>query len=414
MSILHRFLPSTAIVAGLTTLLAACSADRPAGPSLDAAPSISAQVLSQSANPYILGSAALPGSFVGFTANNSGRQSTEFWDNLSADNTVSTAQCNIGFYASAAMGADCQNQAPGSTANQGGFTTFFGDGAGSRDATAFLFNGSYTYTATLRGSYAGANSEVGWFTRTGETYAFHPVADWSNKTIGTSVAITTGGLPWGFYIKNDFNPSIGGCASPDTDCSDAENGFGGAPFQQFALFSTATGTTFLVGSEDNRLELLPNGRYEDSDYNDYIWAVTPTPVQAAVCDFVTFGRLVTEQGGTKVVISGNAGGNQPGGGILGEFHIEVNGVDNHVANIDTYGPITSGVFSGPSFPNARIVTGVAKNGVSVELRVWDGGEPGKDTDKVYVKLNGVPVLSPAGQFIDQGNMQYHPQCRGPG
>ena len=133
-----------------------------------------------------------------------------------------------------------------------------------------------------------------------------------------------------------------------------------------------------------------------------------------MCDFVTFGRLVTEQGGTKVVISGNAGGNQPGGGILGEFHIDVNGVDNHVANIDTYGPITSGVFSGPSFPNARIVTGVAKNGVSVELRVWDGGEPGKNTDKVYVKLNGVPVLSPAGQFIDQGNMQYHPQCRGPG
>src|SRR4051794_13300271 len=71
----------------------------------------------------------------------------------------------------------------------------------------------------------------------------------------------------------------------------------------------------------------------------------------ALCDFITFGRLVTESGGQKVVISGNAGGNAPGGGILGEFHVEVNGVDNHVATIDTYGPIASGALSGPSFPN---------------------------------------------------------------
>ena len=60
----------------------------------------------------------------------------------------------------------------------------------------------------------------------------------------------------------------------------------------------------------------------------------PPPPQ--VCDFITFGRLVTEVNGQKVVISGNAGGNKPGGGILGEFHIEANGVDNHVADIDTY------------------------------------------------------------------------------
>jgi hypothetical protein len=126
---------------------------------------------------------------------------------------------------------------------------------------------------------------------------------------------------------------------------------------------------------------------------------------------MTFGRLETSAGGQKVVISGNAGGNQPGGGILGEFHIEVNGVDNHVADIDTYGPITSGALSGASFPNARVVTGTAKNGVKVELRLWDGGEPGKNTDKVWVSLNGSVVLATA--FIDQGNMQYHPECRGP-
>jgi hypothetical protein len=138
----------------------------------------------------------------------------------------------------------------------------------------------------------------------------------------------------------------------------------------------------------------------------------PPPPPPEVCDFITFGRLVTTVNGQKVVISGNAGGNKPGGGILSEFHIEANGVDNHVAQVDTYGPITAG---GALFglPNSRITTGTAKNGVAVELRLWDGGEPGKGTDWVYVKLNGVELFGANGQAIDQGNMQFHSNCRGP-
>jgi len=134
-----------------------------------------------------------------------------------------------------------------------------------------------------------------------------------------------------------------------------------------------------------------------------------------VCDFITFGRLVIEVGGEKVVISGNAGGFNADQSIKNEFHIDANGVDNHVADAFSYGPITSGPLSDPVlFPNSRIVTGTAKNGVEVELRVWDGGEPGKDTDLVYVKLNGSELLGPGGQFIDLGNMQYHSNCRDTG
>jgi len=132
----------------------------------------------------------------------------------------------------------------------------------------------------------------------------------------------------------------------------------------------------------------------------------------SVCDFITFGRLVALINGQKVVISGNIGGNQPGGGFLSEFHVEYNGIDNHVANVDTYGPISSGPLS--QLTNSRISTGTAKNGVAVEVRMWDGGEPGKGTDIVYVKLNGQEILGPNGQFLDQGNMQYHSNCRGPG
>ena len=144
----------------------------------------------------------------------------------------------------------------------------------------------------------------------------------------------------------------------------------------------------------------------------YVNHVEPPP--PPVCDFITFGRLVIEVGGQKVVISGNAGGNKPGGGILGEFHIEANGTDNHVANVATYGPIADGPLSGSAYPNARMVTGTAKNGTEVELRLWDGGEPGKGTDVVYVKLGGASgsVLLDV-EDIDQGNMQYHSTCRGP-
>jgi hypothetical protein len=138
----------------------------------------------------------------------------------------------------------------------------------------------------------------------------------------------------------------------------------------------------------------------------------PPPPPPPVCDFITFGRLVTSLNGNKVVISGNIGGNQPGGGILSEFHVEANGVDNHVADVATYGPISSGPLSG--LTNSRISTGTAKNGVAVEVRMWDGGEPGKGTDIVYVKLNGVEILGPNGQYLDQGNVQFHAKCRGPG
>ncbi len=142
-------------------------------------------------------------------------------------------------------------------------------------------------------------------------------------------------------------------------------------------------------------------------------AITPPPPPPPVCDFVTFGRLIAyTPNGQKVVISGNIGGNQPGGGILAEFHVEANGVDNHVANVDTYGPIASGPLSG--LTNSRMSTGTAKNGVAVEIRVWDGGEPGKGTDLVYIKLDGVELLGPDGRYLDQGNMQYHSNCRGPG
>jgi hypothetical protein len=175
------------------------------------------------------------------------------------------------------------------------------------------------------------------------------------------------------------------------------------------VVGTNTDDTPQTSTPSDPVAVILNGFHGTLLEYTNIAAPPPPPL---VCDFITFGRLVASLNGQKVVISGNIGGNQPGGGILSEFHVEANGVDNHVANVDTYGPISSGPLSG--LTNSRISTGIAKNGVAVEVRMWDGGEPGKRTDIVYVKLNGVEILGPNGQYLDQGNMQYHSNCRGPG
>ena len=220
-----------------------------------------------------------PGTFSTFVANNSGRLTTEFWDNASADDAATSA-CNIGFYASGTLATDCQNQAPGSNANQGGFTKYWGDGVGGRDASGFAFDGARSYAVSLIGSYAGEASIVGWYTKFAGVYDFHPVPAWSGRTINSNLTIDaalTGGKPWGFFIRNEINPNTGGCGGPNTDCSDAEGGYTIIPFNQFAMFSNGDQSKFLIGTEDNALELLPNGYFRDSDYNDYIWSVIPAP-----------------------------------------------------------------------------------------------------------------------------------------
>jgi hypothetical protein len=140
---------------------------------------------------------------------------------------------------------------------------------------------------------------------------------------------------------------------------------------------------------------------------------TPAP-PAQLCDFITFGRLTFDVGGQKVVISGNAGGNAPDGGILGEIQISIGGTDYHVKTIDSYGPTTNA----PLFPDqfARVIKGMSGTH-SVELRLRDDPNPGKgepgtqEGDKVWLKIDGVVVVPT--QTLDKGNIQLHLNCRGP-
>ena len=141
-----------------------------------------------------------------------------------------------------------------------------------------------------------------------------------------------------------------------------------------------------------------------------------------VCDFITFGRLIVEDdAGNQIVISGNAGGNKPGGGILGEFEVHVGDAKYTVHEITQYGiPAANdpfGLFGGNQ--NARVIVGETSDGTDVHLRLVDNpapgeGEPGPaEGDQVYLQIpdGGTVILSARG--IDQGNVQLHTQCRGP-
>jgi hypothetical protein len=245
-----------------------------------AAPSARAQVVVAGADA---------GSFVNLAApNNSGRATTEFWDNISADETGANTSCNIGFFATGTLSAGCMNETAGSSGNQGGFVSYWGDNgpggtSAGQDPSSFLFGGG-SWDITLIGAFSGQRSEVGWFTVSGSIYSFNPITLWGNKVLNTKVSIYTGSSNWGLYIRNDFNPNAGGCAAPNYNCSDATGGYSGVPFQQFALFSQRSPGNlplYLVGAEDNALELFGQGTgpafYRDSDYNDYILSVQAVP-----------------------------------------------------------------------------------------------------------------------------------------
>ena len=224
------------------------------------------------------------GAFSPLTATNAGRTSGWFYDNLSADQTGGNTECNVGFFALGTLD-NCLNMTPGTAANQGGYVG--GDAWGDGLAPApFMFDGQYTYNLRLVGAIAGNNSEFGIFRYAeGGGYVFTAIPSFGAKVINSTYSVLGGVGDWGFYIRNTFNPAPDGCAL-NTDCSDATGGFSTSPFQQFVLFRSANGLRYLVGAEDNRLNLLPNGQWEDSDYNDYIVEVTtvttPEPMSMAL------------------------------------------------------------------------------------------------------------------------------------
>jgi len=357
-----------------------------------------------------------------------------FWDNVSSDyNPFSGgSKCNIGFFVTGAFGhGACLLETAGTQIPSGFGGNYWGDNgpggtSAGKDASSFTFGGQYQYDVTLIGAFSSGTSEVGWFTHDGTGYHFTAVPAWSNKSIGTTVNINTGGPNWGLYIKNGALTPTGSCdVANGRACSDATGNSNPptAPFQQFSLFINHDGSQLIAGIEDNGLtplwagnDTIGNPTNKDSDYQDYILSIVPKVIPPPpVCDFITFGRLVTAVGDDKIVISGNAGGNAPGGGILGTIEISVGGVQYHVPTIESYGLTTSGVLFPDPF--ARVITGHSGTHL-IELRLRDNpnpgqGEPGTtEGDKVWLKIDNTVVVPL--QTLDKGNIQLHLNCRGPG
>lgn len=221
------------------------------------------------------------GAFVNaIVPNESGWLTTEFWDNPSDDATAPGEHCNVGYFATGVMGV-CGNEVPGSDANQGGYAKYWGDGTGNRNPSSFMFNGAFAYRVTLLGSYAQENSELGWFTVSSGTYTFHPVTAWGTKTID-AFAFIPAGANWGLYLKHSGHGGSGTCAA-NTDCSDATGDMhtGTTPAQQFALFTNAGESLYLVGVEDNDQGAVGIG---DDDFQDFLFSVEPFQAMFVIGD----------------------------------------------------------------------------------------------------------------------------------
>lgn len=410
----NRLLTVTGLLA--VVLVTACSDSGPMAPGesllVPAPPSFLVAPPSEVVVP--IGDA---GSFVPFTANNSGRAATEFWDNNSADNNGTTTSCNIGFFAAGSFSGSCDNVTSGTAANTGGFSLYWADGPEDRDASAFMFAGEFDYDVSLVGAVHGSASEVGWFTVSGGVYTFHPVAEWGSSVLNSSVTISTGGDDWGFYIRNAFNAQSGGCSDPDTDCSDAEGSFGSVQFQQFALFTNDAGDAYLVGVEDNELLLDETDHPLDSDYNDYIFRVAPHDVPESLDGRMTGGtnKLVSSAGDTDVSISFTVHCD-----IELSNNIEINWGKGNSWHIDK--PITSAFCSledDPTPPVAPINifegTAVGRfnnvDGYPLEFTFVDQGEGKNSGDAVGFTLyqqDGTTVLLHVDlQNTSTGNIQAH-------
>ncbi len=418
-----RFFSRTLAPVGVLAagMLAACSDSGPMSPndplggaSLKPAPIVIQAIPTPAEVVVAIGDA---GSFVPFTADNSGRETTEFWDNNSADNNGSTTSCNIGFFAAGTFSGDCDNVTEGTEANQGGFSQYWADGPEDRDASAFMFDGDFEYEVSLVGAVHGSPSEVGWFTVSGGVYTFHAVTDWGNAVLNSSITINTGGDDWGFYIKNAFNAQAGGCSDPDTDCSDAEGSFGSVQFQQFALFTNDGGDAYLVGVEDNELLLDETDHPLDSDYNDYIFRVEPQDVPESLEGRMTGGvsKLTSTSGDGNVSISFTLHCD-----ITLSNNIEINWSGGNKWHLDK--PISTAFCSledDPTPPVAPINifegTAVGRfNGVDgypLEFTLIDKGEGKPSGDMagftIYEQDGTTVLLQVTLQSAEDGNIQAH-------
>jgi hypothetical protein len=410
--------PAGALAVGL---LAACSDSGPMSPndplggaSLKPAPIVIQAIPTPAEVVVPIGDA---GSFVPFTADNSGRETTEFWDNNSADNNGSTTSCNIGFFAAGTFSGDCDNVTDGTEANEGGFSQYWADGPEDRDASAFMLSGDFEYEVSLVGAVHGSPSEVGWFTVSGGVYTFHAVTDWGNAVLNSAITINTGGDDWGFYIKNAFNAQAGGCSDPDTDCSDAEGSFGSVQFQQFALFTNDGGDAYLVGVEDNELLLDETDHPLDSDYNDYIFRVEPQDVPESLEGRMTGGvsKLTSTSGDGNVSISFTLHCD-----ITLSNNIEINWSGGNKWHLDK--PISTAFCSleeDPTPPVAPINifegTAVGRfNGVDgypLEFTLIDKGEGNPSGDMagftIYEQDGTTVLLQVTLQSAEDGNIQAH-------
>jgi len=368
---MSRLTSSIATAAFAAFALAACS-DSPTQPAAARNVSISSPsfVISPVLSGVVVGSGTFANAIV---PTNVGRATGAFWDNHSSDEGQpfpTGLNCNIGFFAIGTISPGCHFTVAGET--PGGYANYYGSGTGSRGSPDFMFGGQYSYDVKIVGAYSFGTSTVGWFTVSGGVYTLHAVPAWTNKQIGTAVTFSTGGANWGFFASNSNFTGTRTCgATTNTSCSDATGGFTAQPFQQHALFINAAGDQFLVGLEDNILNLwagddpIHNPTNQDSDYQDYIFNVVPHVIPSGGCTF-TKGWYRNKGSNTVTAVDGRSKSDAQT--IFSATPGQPNGVtwegSNDVLNLyqQLLAAILNGGTNGPAATQAAIIAAQAGTG----------------------------------------------------
>lgn len=229
---------------------------------------------------------------IGTPANDGG----QFWDNNSWDSAPSNANCNIGFFALGTMSSGCLNQSPGTlgrstTVGGYGMTDFWAVSSATGAAAPFLFSGATGWIIEWDGAIGGENvSYFGIYRYNVVSNTYYNYASWAAKGVsGGDRIYVDGGDDWGFWYSNSLNQETTSvCANAATPDRDYCSGVSGDVF--FALMRSGTqnglygGYIYLVGIEDQDLgNTYPSGSPRlDSDYNDYLFGMTPTPEPASM------------------------------------------------------------------------------------------------------------------------------------
>jgi hypothetical protein len=187
-----------------------------------------------------------------------------------------------------------------------------------------------------------------------------------------------------------------------------------------------TGRTWVVGIGVS-VALVLSGCSNDPAAPPDVSSVSGAPsfhIIQKTCDFMTGGGWLGPKAKSKTFTWGMHAGRSEDGTVFGHLTVvdHVNGLTYQSTHISSYGVAVAPFFvTVPAGGVTRVFEGKLRvnQGAIQNFTVYfnDSGEPGKNVDMLYFKVNGVNIIAgplegglPTLVTINGGNFQFHDHC----